>query len=302
MADGKPAISALSIISPTSALPNRGATGGAFVFDASDIAALGQKKDTSPTSTPALSVAPHFTPSTSTHMWEGDPPDPNSRTEGGHGYGVGAPEKTEYPKTWTQQDAEARAVEIVQRAMTNKQQGNQNDGDANSATGTTIDPPVTTKNQMGVEVSSWKVHGTSNGVELEIIVAQDGTIVTAYPTGRVADQSGVLQPYTSIENPADPTLPYQNPKAPPGKVQAELPNPTTGKTKPYSVVQSQRPQYVRIGADGKPEWVYRGTARPGNGAPVEVEVTKSEDGKTTKKTTKTAPPKQADPPPTVCTG
>lgn len=299
--NGKPAVNALTIISPSSALPNRGAEDGAFVFDEADLVALGQKKDTSPPATPAPTVQPHFTPSTSTHMWEGDTPDERDETGGGHGYGVGAADKFEYPQTWTRQDAEQRAVEIVQRAIQNKRQGNQFDGDETSANGTSIGPPQNNKNQMDVEVSSWKVHGTANGIELEVIVAQDGTILSAYPTGRVADASGALQPYSKINNPADPNLPFQNPSLPRGAPKAELPNPNTGKTKSYSINQTQRPQYRRVGAGGQPEWVYRGTAQPGGGnnPREEVEVTRGQDG-THKKTTKPAPRKQADPPPTVC--
>lgn len=303
LTDGKPAIDALQIISPSSGLPNRGAQGGAFLFDRSDLVALAQEKDTSLPATPPATVQPHFTPTTSKHMWEGDTPDEHDETGGGHAYGTGAPEKTEYPRSWTQQLAEQRAVEVVQRAVQNRNAGNADDGDTTSANGTDIGPPLANKNQMDVEVGSWKVHGTSGGIELEIIVAQDGTILSAYPTGRVADGNGVLQPYSSIANPADPNLPLENPKAPPGLPKAQLENPTTGRTKPYAINQTQRPQYRRVGADGEPEWVYRGTAQPGGGnnPKVEVEVTRTQDG-THKKTTRTEPKKQADPPPAVCAG
>jgi hypothetical protein len=301
--DGEPAVDTLQIVSPSSGLPNRGAQGGALVFDQHDLIALGQKKDTSLPATPPTTLQPHFTPYTSQHTWEGDTPDEHDETGGGHGYGVGAPEKTEYPQTWTQPVAEDRAIEVVQRAIANKQQGNENDGDGTSADGTTIGRPIDNKNQMDVEVGSWVVHGVSNGVELEITVLQDGTIASAYPTGRVTDASGVLQPYESIKNPADPNLPFQNPKLPPGAPKAELENPNTGKTKGYSVSQTQRPQYLRVGADGEPEWVYRGTAQPGGGnnPTVEVEVTRAQDGRH-KKTIETTPPKPADPPPVVCGG
>jgi hypothetical protein len=301
--NGKPAIDALQVISPSSALPNRGAQGGAFVFDHADLLALGQKKDTTLPATPPATVQPHFTPSTSKHMWEGDTPDEHDETGGGHAYGTGAADKTEYPKPWTQPIAEQRATEVVQRAIQNRRQGNAYDGDATSANGTTIGPPIDNKNQMDVEVGSWVVHGTSNGVELEITVLQDGTIASAYPTGRVADPGGVLLPYESIADPANPDLPFKNPSLPKGAPTAQVENPTTGRTKPYAVNQTQRPQYRRVGADGEPEWVYRGTAQPGGGnnPKVRVEVTRAQDG-THRKTTRTAPPKQADPPPAVCTG
>ena len=301
--DGRPAVDTLRIVSPTSGLPNRGADGGALVFDQADLVALGQEKDTGLPATPPATLQPHFTPSTSKHMWEGDTPDEHDETGGGHGYGVGAPEKTEYPQTWTQPVAEQRAIEVVQRAILNRRQGSQNDGDGTSADGTTIGPVIDNKNQMDVEVGSWVVHGTSNGVELEITVLQDGTIASAYPTGRVVDGNGVLQPYASIANPADPNLPFQNPKLPPGTPRAELENPNTGRTKGYSITQTQRPQYRRVGADGSPEWVYRGTAQPGGGnnPRVEVEVTRAQDG-THRKTTRTTPQKPADPTPAVCPG
>ncbi|MFL6119366.1 EndoU domain-containing protein [Actinophytocola sp.] len=301
--DGEPAVDTLRIVSPTSGLPNRGARDGALVFDQSDLVALGQKKDTGLPATPPATLQPRFTPYTSQHTWEGDSPDEHDETGGGHGYGVGAPEKTEYPQTWTQPVAEQRAIEVVQRAIANKRQGSSNDGDGTSANGTTIGPPIDNKNQMDVEVGSWVVHGTSNGVELEITVLQDGTIASAYPTGRVVDGNGVLQPYESIKNPADPNLPFENPKLPPGAPRAELENPNTGKTKGYSISQTQRSQYRRVGADGEPEWVYRGTAQPGGGTnpKVDVEVTRTQDGKH-KKTTRSTPPKQTDPPPAVCGG
>lgn len=300
--NGKPALDALQVISPSSALPNKGAQNGAFVFDQADLVALGQENDDNLPATPPESVQPHFTPATSKHMWEGDTPDEHDETGGGHGYGVGAPEKTEYPQSWTREIAEQRAIEVVQRAVQNKQEGNQYDGDESSANGTTIGPPLPNKNQMDVEVGSWVVHGTVNGVELEITVLQDGTIASAYPTGRVADQNGVLQPYETIEDPANPELPYQNPSKPKGAPKAELEQPGKGRTKSYAINQTQRPQYRRVGADGRPEWVYRGTAQPGgaNKPKVDVEVTRAQDG-THKKTTRVKPEKTADPPPAVCT-
>lgn len=300
--DGTPAVNGLTIISPTSGLPGRGAQGGAFVFDGADLTALGQKKDEHLPEVPPESIDPHFTPYTSQHTFEGDASDPNDSTGGGHGYGVGAADKTEYPKSWTRPVVDERAVEVVNRAIANKRAGNANDGDTTTADGTTIGPPQDNKNQMDVEVGSWQVHGTSNGIELEITLLQDGTIVSAYPTGNVADKNGLLQPYDTIADPANPELPYLNPSKPPGKPRAELPQPgNPGKTKDYAVQQPERPQYRRVGADGKPEWVYRGEAKPGGpkqtGVPVEV--TRDQNGRH-KKTTKKAPPKPADPPPMVC--
>lgn len=302
--DGKLVINGLSIISNTSALPNRGAVGGAFVFDSADMLALGQSKSDNPPAVPPASITPHFTPYTRKHTLEGDASDTTGRQGGGHRHGTGAPDKTEYPEPWSDPQIDQRAVEVANRAIQNKHPGNnQYDGDSTSANGTTIGPPLDNKNQMGVEVTSWVIHGTVNGVELEITLLEDGTIFSSYPTGRVADPSGTLQPYDARKAEGNPNLPYRNPKLPAGKPKAELPQPgkTPPRTKEYSVLQTQRPQYRRVGADGKPEWAHRGEARPGGpGKPaVPVEVTRDKDGNR-KKTTKTSEPKPAEPAPAVC--
>ncbi|MFI7674018.1 hypothetical protein [Actinophytocola sp. NPDC049390] len=296
---GDPAIQQLSITSVTSGLPNRGAVNGAFVFDVHDIAALGQTLERVP-QTPPTTVVPHFTPATAEHMWHGDAVDPHRGGGGGHRYGAGVADKTEYPKTWSREVTEERVIEVASRAMRNKREGNPHDGDDTTATGTSV-RRVTgdNKNQMGVEVGSWEVRGSSNGIELVVHVLQDGTIASAYPTGNVADDSGVLQPYEMIMDPANPTLPYRNPPLPKAPPRAQLPEMGREAQRAGGLkLRNPSARYVRAGTDGRPEWRYTAEARPGN-TPVPVEVVADNDGKH-KKTTRTTPPKRADPPPAVC--
>ncbi|WP_373686200.1 EndoU domain-containing protein [Nocardia gamkensis] len=77
---------------------------------------------------------------------------------GGHAPGTGMPNKTEFPDTddWEDDKIIDRIVDVAK----NPDQ-----------------PPVLQDN------GNWKVNGTRNGVQIEVIVAPDGSVVTGYPIG-----------------------------------------------------------------------------------------------------------------------
>ena len=289
---GKPVISGLSLVSGASAQPNTGGVNGAFDFDSHDLAALGQEVNPNPPTAPPTSVKPHFTPFTTKHILDGDASDPAGKKSGGHRYGTGAPKKTEFPKNWTDQQIQQAAIDLANRAVQNRHQGNQYDGNNTLATGTTIKPLTRAVNQMDVNVTGWQLTGTVDGIEMTIYLFEDGTIQSAFPTGRVASSTGVLQPYDEQTALGNPNVPYRNPPAPTAKPEARLPG-----RQPEVVKEDRRPQYRR----GTQEWAHRGTVGPdgGKGARVPVEVVRDKNGNH-KKTTKVDPPAPPTPAPMVC--
>ncbi|MGW4330336.1 EndoU domain-containing protein [Nocardia sp. NPDC004573] len=90
------------------------------------------------------------------HILDGDGSD--DINGGGHAPGTGMPNKTEFPDTddWEDDKIIDRIVDVAK----NPDQ-----------------PPVLQDN------GNWKVNGTRNGVQIEVIVAPDGSVVTGYPIG-----------------------------------------------------------------------------------------------------------------------
>jgi hypothetical protein len=300
---GTPRVTSVLVLSTGSAQPDKGGTNGVFQFDVHDLAALGQTPVQNPPATPPPSVTPHFTPYSREHTLGGDPYDTNSRQDaGGHRHGTGSPGKTEFPKTWTDEQVEHAVLTLVDRAVTNANNGTTYPpGTANA---TSISAPKTNKNQMRVPVVSWTIRGTVDGVEMEVTMLQDGTLM-AYPTGNIADKSGNLVP-----SPNDPTradLPYLNPGGPgspvkpPEKVPpATLPKPGGSATQNEQapVRQTGRTVWVRPATPGgQGQWRTPVIAQPSSGPAVNVTVTTDQNGRKPR----TEQPRQAPPPaPAVC--
>jgi hypothetical protein len=301
---GEPLVAAVSVLNTGSGQPDKGGTNGTYLFDAHDLASLGQTKAQNPPATPPASVTPHFTPWSRQHTLGGDTYETNApQDSGGHRHGTGAPGKTEFPQAWTDADIEQAVLALVDRANQNAKNGTSHP--PGTADATSISGPRDNKNQMRVSVWGWTYRGTVNGVEMEVTMLQDGTLM-AYPTGNVADQNGTLVP--SPNDPTRPDLPYVNPggAGSPTKVpdapKAQLPAP--GGTPTQKVEVPLRPTgrtvWVRPTAPGgQGQWRFPGIAKPPSGPAVNVTVTTDQDGRNPK--TDTAQATQAPPPaPTVC--
>lgn len=300
---GTPLVTSVVVVSTGSAQPDKGGTNGLYGFDVHDLAALGQTPVQNPPATPPPSVTPRFTPYSREHTLGGDPFDTNSKQDaGGHRYGTGSPGKTEFPRTWTDEHIEQSVLALVGRAIQDANNGTTHPpGTANA---TSISAPKGNKNQMRVPVVSWTIRGTVDGVEMEVTMLQDGTLM-AYPTGNIADKNGKLVP--SPNDPTRPDLPYLNPGGPgsPIKPPAEVPpatlprpggNATQNEQAP--VRQTGRTTWVRpTTPGGTGQWRTPGIAKPSSGPAVNVTVTTGQDGRKPR----TEQPKQAPPPATaVC--
>lgn len=300
---GKPLVQGISVISTGSAQPDKGAVNGTFLYDVNDLTALGQTKSATAPAGPPPSATPHFTPYSRQHTLGGDPYETNAPDDaGGHRYGTGSPGKTEFPQTWTDQDVENNAIELVDRANQNAKNGTSYP--PNTADATSVSATKGNKNQMRVEVWGWTYKGTVNGVEMEVTMLQDGTLM-AYPTGKYADQNGTLQ--TSPNDPTRPDLPYVNPggKGTPTKApkptKAEIPKPggAAGETEEVPIKQTGRTVWVRpTTAGGQGQWRTPAVAKPSSGPRVNVTVTTDKNGKS--KGDVTSPAQVPTPVPAVC--
>lgn len=295
---GKPLVTALSVINTASGQPDKGATNGSYLFDFDDLTALGQTKAQNPPATLPAGTAPHFTEWSRQHTLGGDAFDTNTPLDsGGHRHGTGVPGKTEFPGTWTDADVEQAAIELVNRANQNAANGTTHP--QGTADHTWISDPRDNKNQMRVSVWGWTYRGTVNGVEMEVTVLQDGTLM-AYPTGNVADQNGTLVP--APDDPTRPDLPYVNPggdgspiakPATPNKAQL----PVSGQQVEAALRPTGRTVWVRpTTPGGQGQWRTPGVAKPPSGPAVNVTVTTDQDGNKPRTDVVQAPP----PAPTVC--
>lgn len=301
---GKPLVQGISVISAGSGQPDKGAVNGTYVFNAEDLAALGQAKAQNPPATPPASVTPHFTEYSRQHTLGGDTYETNTKQDsGGHRYGTGSPGKTEFPRTWTDEYIEQAVLELVDRANQDARSGTTHP--PGTAAATSVSAPKDNKNQMRVSVWSWTYRGTVGGVEMEVTMLQDGTLM-AYPTGNVADGNGRLAP--SPNDPTRPDLPYLNPGGAgspirvPATPPATLPKPggDATRTEQVPIRPTGRTVWVRpTTPTGQGEWRTPGIARPLPGPAVNVTVTTNETGK--KPRTDATPATQAPPPaPAVC--
>jgi Bacterial EndoU nuclease len=100
-------------------------------------------------------------------------PDDDGEITGGHKHGSGIPDKTTFPESWDDDDKIIRTVEDVARNPD--------------------EPPEYDENK-----GRWVVRGTRDNVDIEVVVAPDGEIITAYPTGGEGvhrnDENGDPQP------------------------------------------------------------------------------------------------------------
>jgi Bacterial EndoU nuclease len=94
----------------------------------------------------------YTTPERQDHIIDGDPDDPES---GGHKYGTGRPNKTEFPERWDEDDI----VDNVEDVARNPDS-----------------PP------RQLPDGNWEVRGERDGVNVRVIVDENGSIRTAHPT------------------------------------------------------------------------------------------------------------------------
>lgn len=94
----------------------------------------------------------YTSPEREDHILDGDPNDPES---GGHRYGTGRPNKTEFPERWRDADSEMEHIEDVARNPDR--------------------PP------RELPDGNWEVFGNRDGVNLRVIVSPNGSILTAHP-------------------------------------------------------------------------------------------------------------------------
>jgi hypothetical protein len=290
---GKPLVQGVSVVSTGTRQPDKGAVNGAFLFDVHDLTALGQTKSATAPAGPPPKVTPHFTPYSEQHTLGGDTYDTNGPDDaGGHRYGAGVAEKTEFPKTWTDGDITQATIDLVNRANQNAKDGRSYP--PNTADATEISPTKGNTNQMGVPVWGWTYRGTVNGIEMEVTVLQDGT-VKSYPTGNYVGPNGKL--VASPNDPAQPGLPFQNPGNAQKATTAKVPKPggAPGETEEVPLRPTGRTVYLR---DTK-EWVTPGIAKPSSGPAVNVTVTRDQSGRTSK-TDVTSPAQVPAPAPAVC--
>jgi hypothetical protein len=300
-ASGKPLVTAVSVINTASGQPDKGGTNGTYLFDADDLTALGQTKEQNPPATLPAGVPPRFTEWSRQHTLGGDTFDTNTPLDsGGHRHGTGVPGKTEFPQAWTDADIERAAVELVNRA--NQNAANGTTYPQGTADHTWTSDPRDNKNQMRVSVWGWTYRGTVNGVEMEVTVLQDGTLM-AYPTGNIADPSGRLVP--APDDPTRADLPYVNPGGEGSPIaKPTTPNkaqlPVSGRQVEVALRPTGRTVWVRpTTPGGQGQWRTPGIAKPPSGPAVNVTVTTDQDGDRPR--TDVAAPTQAPPPaPTVC--
>ncbi|WP_154814868.1 putative T7SS-secreted protein [Actinophytocola xinjiangensis] len=95
----------------------------------------------------------YTTPERQDHILDGDP---NDEESGGHRYGTGRPNKTEFPEHWDDDDI----IENVEDVTRNPDS-----------------PP------RQLPDGKWEVRGERDGVDIRVIVDQNGSIETAHPTG-----------------------------------------------------------------------------------------------------------------------
>ena len=293
---GTPLVSGLTVVSQGSEAPDKGGANGVFGYDVNALAALGQTKAAHAPAIPPPDVKPHFTPYSRQHTLGGDPYEPAARQDaGGHRSGTGSPGKTEFPKNWVDEYIEQSVLELVDRAIDNANNGTTYP--PGTAQATEISAPRGNRNQMRVPVWGWTIRGTANGIEMEVTMLQDGTLM-AYPTGNYADKNGNLVP--SPNDPKRVDLPYLNPGGagspikPPADPKATLPT-ADGKTEQVPLNRTGRTVWLR---DTR-EWRTPGVAKPSSGPAVNVTVTTNENGK--KARTEKRPTNQAPPPaPAAC--
>jgi hypothetical protein len=94
----------------------------------------------------------YTTPERQEHILDGDP---NDEESGGHRHGTGRPNKTEFPESWDDDDV----VDNVEDVARNPDS-----------------PP------RQLPDGKWEVRGERDGVNIRVIVTQDGSIETAHPT------------------------------------------------------------------------------------------------------------------------
>lgn len=95
----------------------------------------------------------YTTPERQEHILDGDP---NDEESGGHRHGTGRPNKTEFPERWDDDEV----VDNVEDVARN---------------------PDSPPRQLPDD--KWEVRGERDGVEIRVIVREDGSIETAHPVG-----------------------------------------------------------------------------------------------------------------------
>ena len=93
----------------------------------------------------------HLVPERAHHILDGEDP-----TKGGHRYGTGNLDKSEFPAIWTDDRVVAGVVSVARDPDLGEEWELQNNG-------------------------KWRVRGTRDGVLIEAIVRKDGYVVTGYP-------------------------------------------------------------------------------------------------------------------------
>ena len=220
--DGKPAVNGLSLISPTSGQPDtRRAERRVHVRRRTTSPRSASRRTTHLPTVPPASVNPHFTPFTTNTPRRRRRRTPTARAGGGHRYGIGAPNKTEFPKTWTEPaSTSGRSTWSTGRSRTEARQRVRRRHDT-PPTGTSISPPQDNRNQMDVERRPLAAHGT-----VERDRAGDHAAAGRHDLIRVPDRQRRRQerraPALRHRSRTRPTrtCPYRNPGKPPGKPRA----------------------------------------------------------------------------------